>query len=111
MEQQNSYAAMVKKVKQELETARRTLTELNKQAAAAEGDTATEAAPPTEPEEPVADVEAQELVSQVQGLLHSCAKAVCKEEVMDVSDQEEAPTGAPAKRQRSMEPFGEPPPS
>lgn len=102
-EQQANYNSLIKKAQSELNTARQTLEVLNKKAAGSEEiDVET-----TDQEEQKAiDAEAQALVQQVQTILQSCAKVAYKEEVMEVSDSEEATQ--PAKRPRSLEPFGGP---
>jgi chromosome segregation ATPase len=102
-EQMSNYNMLIKKAKQELNTARQTLEDLNKKAAGhedADQDTADLE------EQNQVDAEAMTMVQQVQQLLQACAKIATKEEVMEVSDAEES-TAAPApKRQRSLEPFG-----
>eukprot|EP00435_Cladocopium_sp_Y103_P038877 s1387_g10.t1 len=83
-EQQANHANQIKKAKQALNTARRNLSVLNKQAA----DTSVRGALETEVEEsedPTAmDAEAQALVNKVTSVLQACASAAVKEEIMEV---------------------------
>ena len=63
----------------------------------------TEAEIPPEAEDAQTDAEALQLQGQVQQILQSCAKTMAKDEVMELSEEEES---QPQKRPRSMEPFG-----
>lgn len=101
-EQQNNYNPLIKKAKQELNTARQTLEDLNKKAAG--HDDADQEAADLE-EQTQVDAEATTMVQQVQQLLQACAKAATKEEVMEVSDVEDSLATPATKRPRSMEPF------
>ncbi|CAL1172589.1 unnamed protein product [Cladocopium goreaui] len=80
-----------------------TLEDLNKKAAGHD-DADQEAA--EQEEQTQVDAEVTTMVQQVQQLLQACAKAAIKEEVMEVSDAEEALATPAPKRPRSMEPFG-----
>lgn len=103
-----NYASLAKKVKLELKAARHTLSTLNQKAADVYGDLAEVAEALPDQEDSHNDAEAQELAQQVHTILQSCAKAAGKTELMEVSEvsDEEEPQGGPAKRQRSLEPFG-----
>ena len=105
-DQQSNYSGLIKKAKLELETARKTLSILNKKAADAHGGELPETEAVAEPEELAKDQEARELEQQVQAVLQSCAKSVNKDEIMEVSEEdEEEPKN---KRPRSLDPFGGP---
>eukprot|EP00435_Cladocopium_sp_Y103_P043088 s104_g12.t1 len=106
-EQQSNYSKLIRKAQQELNAARQTLEMLNKKAADSAGDEETRKDAADQDAQANADTEAQLLVEQVQTVLQSCAKAAIKDEVMEVSDGEEA-LAAPTKRPRSLEPFGGP---
>ena len=97
-EQQANYNGLIQKARQDLGAARQTLEDLNKKA---EDDSDQDVIPddPT-----TGDAEAQALVQQVQTVLQACTRAACKEETMEISDDE---TAEPLnKRPRSVEPFG-----
>lgn len=101
-EQQANYNSLIKKAKQDLDTARQALELLNKKAAGPE-DLDAEV---NQDEQTRLDTEATIMVQQVQEVLQACAKAAVKEETMKISDVDE-PTNTPAaKRPRSLEPFG-----
>eukprot|EP00435_Cladocopium_sp_Y103_P050856 s55_g15.t1 len=104
-EQQTNYSKLIKKAQQDLSVARQTLEMLNKKAADSAGDDEVSRDAADQDAQANADTEAQLLVDQVQAVLQSCARAAIKDEIMEVSDGEDSAI-APAKRPRSMEPFG-----
>ena len=107
-DQQSNYNALIKKAKQELDGARSTLEALNQRAAdsLAHGTEAPDHDGEETENQQLADAEAVALVNQVQTVLQACAKAAMKEDpAMEISDGEDLPA-APAKRPRSLEPFG-----
>jgi chromosome segregation ATPase len=100
-EQQTNYNNLIKKAKQDLDSARQTLEVLNKKAAGPE-DQDSEV---NQEEQSRLDSEATIMVQQVQEVLQACAKAATKVETMEISDGEEVPNVPAPKRQRSLEPF------
>eukprot|EP00435_Cladocopium_sp_Y103_P073660 s386_g44.t1 len=104
-EQQSNYSKLIRKAQQELQAARQTLEMLNKKAADTAGDEESHRSAADQDAQENADTEAELLVNQVQAVLQSCARVAIKDEVMEVSDSEET-SAAPAKRPRSLEPFG-----
>lgn len=102
-DQQANYNGLIKKATQELNSARQTLEVLNKKAA---GPEEIDAEATDLEDQKSMDAEAQAMAQQIQTVLQACAKAAMKEEVMEVSDAEDPPSGGPSKRPRSLEPFG-----
>lgn len=101
-EQQANYSNLIKKAKQDLDSARQTLEVLNTKAAGPE-DQDLEV---NLEEQSKLDAEAAVMAQQVQEVLQACAKAVTKEETMEISDGEEGTNTPAPKRPRSLEPFG-----
>ena len=110
-DQQKEYADLLTKAKQELNSARRHLQHLNKQAAEIGAPTSTEAgetvANHVEQEScPNFEAEAQALVQQVQESLQESIAAVSADKAVELmSEDEEDETDRKNKRPRSMEPF------
>ena len=109
-EQQAQYGEQLDKAQLELNSARRQLQQLNKQAAAVGTPTSADAgdhAPDSQEQEAhtAFETEAQGLVKQIQeSLQQGIAAAATPIDTMEVNSDEEQ--DRKSKRQRSMEPFG-----
>ena len=110
-DQQKEYADQLTKAKQELNSARRHLQHLNKQAAEIGAPTSTEAGETAANHAeldscPNFEAEAQALVLQVQESLQESIAAVSADKAVELmSEDEEDETDRKNKRPRSMEPF------
>jgi predicted nucleic acid-binding Zn-ribbon protein len=111
-DQQKEYGDQLAKAQQELNSARRHLQHLNKQAAEIGAPTSTETGETTtHPADmdncPNFEAEAHALAQQVQeSLQQSIAAAAAEREAVDLMSEEDEEADRKNKRPRSMEPFG-----